>query len=68
MSEESQVKGIGRICDSGCGICRAARGNAKWLKPVLMLEYYTLGKLMCLLHIPWPCVSRQKQTGKRPWE
>ncbi len=68
MTQKSEVTGIGKMCDSGCPICVAARGNAKWLRPVLKAEYYTLGKLMGLLHVPWPCVSREKQTGKKPWE
>ncbi len=68
MTQQAEVKGIGRICDSECGICRAARGNARWLRPVLKAEYYTLAQLMKLLHVPWPCISRQKQTGKKPWE
>ena len=37
-------------------------------KPVLKGEYYTLARLMRLLHVPMPCTSREKQTGKKPWE
>jgi hypothetical protein len=68
MTEQAEVKGIGRFCDSTCPLCTGARGWAKFLIPVLMLEYYIIGTLMRLLHIPWPCVSREKQTGKKPWQ
>ena len=68
MAEEAKVKGIGKFCDSQCPICKAARGRATWLKPVLKGEYYTLARLMRLLHVPMPCTSREKQTGKKPWE
>ena len=49
-------------------ICVSARGKASWLKPVLKVEYYSVSKLMDILRIPWPCRSREKQTGKKPWE
>ena len=64
----AEVKGIGRFCDSMCPICRAGRGKAPWLKPVIKAEFSTVGKLMGALRIPWPCVSRERQTGKKPWE
>ncbi|MFW6125687.1 MAG: hypothetical protein ACOC58_01155 [Chloroflexota bacterium] len=64
----TQVTGIGRYCDSTCPICVSARGRASWLKPVVKGEYYSVAKLMGLLRIPWPCRSREKQTGKKPWE
>ena len=64
----NQVKGIGKVCESICPICVAARGKAEWLKPVVKAEYYSVCKLMGLLRIPWPCLSREKQTGKKPWE
>jgi len=64
----SEVKGIGNICESRCPICKAGRTNAPWLKPVMKAEYYTVAQLMKLLRIPWPCISREKQTGKKPWE
>jgi len=68
MAEETQLKGAGKVCESMCPICTAGRGNARWLRPVIKGEYHTVGRLMRLLHIPWPCVSREKQTGKKPWE
>ena len=68
MSEEAQVKGIGKFCDSMCPICKAARGKCSWLRPVLKGEYYTLARLMRLLRVSLPCTSREKQTGKKPWE
>ncbi len=64
----SEVKGVGKFCDSICPICTAARKNAGWLKPVMKAEYYSVGQLMKVLRIPWPCISREKQTGKKPWE
>jgi len=64
----SEVKGFGRLCDSKCPICVNARGKANWLKPVVKAEYYTICKLAKALRIPWPCLSREKQTGKKPWE
>jgi hypothetical protein len=64
----SEVKGIGNICESHCPICKAARTNATWLQPVQKVEYYTVAQLMKLLRVPWPCISREKQTGKKPWE
>lgn len=68
MTEEKELTGAAKLCDSGCPICKAARGEAKCLRLVVKAEYYTLGSLMKLLHVPWPCVSREKQTGKKPWE
>ena len=68
MAKEAEVTGIGNVCESQCPICVAARGKAGWLKPVLKAEYYTLAKLMSLLRVPLPCTSREKQTGKKPWE
>jgi hypothetical protein len=68
MSEVNEVKGIGKFCDSICPICTSARKNAGWLKPVQKAEYYTVGQLMKTLRVPWPCISREKQTGKKPWE
>jgi len=63
------VKGIGRICDASCPVCVAARGNAKWLQPIVKLAYYCFcGKPALFLRIPTPCTSREKQTGKKPWE
>jgi hypothetical protein len=63
-----QVTGVGKFCDSICPICLWARGKAPWLKPIVKAEYYSVGRLMGLLRIPWPCVSRERQTGKKPWE
>ena len=68
QTKEVDVKGIGRFCDSICPICKAARGKASWLQPVVKAEYYSVSKLMDLLRVPWPCRSREKQTGKKPWE
>ena len=65
----NQIEGIGKYCDSVCPICVAARGGAKWLKPLVKVAYYCLcGKLAMFLRIPTPCTSREKQTGKKPWE
>jgi hypothetical protein len=64
----SQVNGTGRFYDSICPICASVRGQRVWLKPLVKAEYYSLGKLIGLLRIPWPCISREKQTGKKPWE
>jgi hypothetical protein len=68
MSKQAEVTGIGKFCDSQCPICVAARGKAGWLKPVLKAEYYTLARFMRMLHVTLPCTSREKQTGKKPWE
>jgi len=63
-----QVKGIGKFCDSVCPICIAARGKMPWLKPVVKAEYYSVCKLMGFFRVPWPCLIRERQTGKKPWE
>lgn len=64
-----QVTGIGRFCDSICPICVTARERATWLKPVVKCAYYCFcGKPAMFLGIPSPCTSREKQTGKKPWE
>jgi hypothetical protein len=63
-----KVKGIGRFCESYCPFCVPARGKLPWLKPVVKAEYYSVGQLMGLIRVPWPCRSREKQTGKKPWE
>ena len=62
------VTGIAKFCDSFCPICVSARGKRPWLKPVVKAEYYSVSKLMDILKIPWPCQSREKQTGNKPWE
>ncbi|MFC1985549.1 hypothetical protein ACFLWC_00970 [Chloroflexota bacterium] len=65
----NQVEGIGNFCESVCPICVAARGKAKWLSPVVKAAYYCVcGKPAMALRITTPCVSREKQTGKKPWE
>jgi len=65
----NEVKGIGKFCESTCPICVAARGKAKWLKPLVKVAYYCLcGKPAMFLRIPTPCTSRERQTGKKPWE
>ena len=65
----NQVTGIGRFCESTCPICLAARGKAPWLKPLVKGAYYCFcGKPAMFLKIPTPCTSREKQTGKKPWE
>lgn len=46
----------------GAGQCAIAQ------TPGQKAEYYSLGKLMGLLRIPWPCISRERQTGKKPSE
>ena len=64
-----QVTGIGKLCESVCPMCVASRGKANWLKPLVKLLYYCLcGKPAMLLRIPTPCTSRERQTGKKPWE
>ena len=68
MTEKVEIKGIGKFCDSICPICIAARGRMPWLKPVLKVLYYTLARFMRFLHVMMPCTSREKQTGKKPWE
>ena len=63
------VTGMGKFCDSICPICVNARGKAGWLKPVVKAAYYCFcGKPAKFLRIPSPCTSREKQTGKKPWE
>ncbi len=65
----SEVKGIGRFCDSVCPICVASRGRAKWLAPFVKFMYYCVcGKPARFLGIPTPCTSREEQTGRKPWE
>jgi hypothetical protein len=64
----SEVKGIARLCDSLCPICVNARDKAPWLKPLVKAEYYTICRTAEFLRISWPCLSRMKQTGKKPWE
>jgi len=59
-----EVKGIGKFCDKYCPPCILSRKRAKWLQPVVKFIYY----LLCS-RISWlPCRSREKQTGKKPWE
>lgn len=48
-------------------LCISA-GPEAWLKPLVRAEYYSPGNLMGLLRIPWPCNSRERQTGKKPRE
>ncbi|HUV55972.1 MAG TPA: hypothetical protein VMV84_01940 [Dehalococcoidales bacterium] len=65
----NQVEGMGGFCDSICPICVAARDKAKWLRPLVKLAYYCFcGKPAMFLRIPSPCTSREKQTGRKPWE
>lgn len=64
-----QVEGIARFCDSVCPICVACRERARWLQPLVKLAYYCFcGKPAMLLRIPTACTSRERQTGKKPWE
>ena len=64
-----QVTGLGKWCDSWCPICVTARGRATWLKPLVKVAYYCFcGKPPSVLRIPTPCTSRERQTGKKPWE
>lgn len=64
-----EVTGIGRLCDSKCPICVASRKSAPWLRPFVKLMYNCVcGKPAMFLRIPTPCTSREKQTGKKPWE
>ncbi len=66
---EGQVKGIGRFCDVICPICVASRGRAKWLKPLVKFAYTCFcGRPARFLRIQTPCISREKQIGKKPWE
>lgn len=63
------VKGIGRLCDQVCPVCVACRNRAKWLQPfVKFMYFYVCGRPARFLRVPTPCTSREKQTGKKPWE
>jgi hypothetical protein len=69
MSNGATVTGMGKFCDSICPICVNARKNAGWLKPPVKFMYnFVCGRPMRFLRISSPCVSREKQTGKKPWE
>ncbi len=66
---ETRVKGIGRICDRMCPICVASRSRNEWLQPFVKFMYhYVCGRPARFLNIPTPCTSRERQTGKKPWE
>ena len=64
----NNVNGVAKVCEVDCAVCAGSRTNKPWLKPLVKGIYYVVCRPLGSLKVPMPCIEREKQIGKKPWE